>query len=221
MLVGHVRRREIGGGRLVPLAFAGLALLGCERNPSPIDGGPPSADSSGDAGVALGQAPVDPAEAARWAGRAAAVTIIRDTWGIPHVYGKTDADAVFGMIYAQAEDDFGRVENNYLTALGMLAQVEGEAAIWKDLRARLYVSPEALERLYSESPPWLRELMDGWADGLNFFLYTHAGHQAAATSALRAVDGVGVLRGQHRRRHRADRSRRARAVLRRCAAARA
>ena len=53
-------------------------------------------------------------DVARWAREARAVTITRDDWGIPHVRGKTDADAVFGMIYAQAEDDFNRVETNYL-----------------------------------------------------------------------------------------------------------
>ena len=61
---------------------------------------------------------------ARWAQQAERVTIVRDDRGIPHVYGRTDADAVFGMIYAQAEDDFNRVETNYLTALGRLAEAE-------------------------------------------------------------------------------------------------
>src|SRR5271157_5139475 len=72
-------------------------------------------------------------EAARWEQQAKAVTIVRDDWGIAHVYGKTDADAVFGMIYAQAEDDFNRVETNYLNAMGRLAEVEGESAIYRDL----------------------------------------------------------------------------------------
>jgi acyl-homoserine-lactone acylase len=65
-------------------------------------------------------------DAARWERRAQAVTITRDDWGIAHVRGHTDADAVFGMIYAQAEDDFNRVETNYLNAMGRLAEVEGE-----------------------------------------------------------------------------------------------
>ena len=83
------------------------------------------------------QAPT-PAEAARWEERAARVEIIRDRWGIAHVYGRTDADAVFGMEYAQAEDDFNRIEQNYLVQLGRLAEAEGESALWQDLRARLY-----------------------------------------------------------------------------------
>jgi acyl-homoserine-lactone acylase len=57
-------------------------------------------------------------DVARWEARARNVTIIRDDWGIAHVYGKTDADAVFGMEYAQAEDDFNRVETNYINAMG-------------------------------------------------------------------------------------------------------
>ena len=80
-------------------------------------------------------------ELARWEREARAVTIIRDDWGIAHVHGKTDADAVFGMIYAQAEDDFNRVETNYLNSMGRLAEAEGESAIWQDLRMKLFIDP--------------------------------------------------------------------------------
>src|SRR5690349_7369054 len=75
-------------------------------------------------------------EVAAWEQRAARVTITRDEWGIPHVRGTSDADAVFGMVYAQAEDDFNRIEVNYLNAMGRLAEAEGEQAIWSDLRMR-------------------------------------------------------------------------------------
>lgn len=101
------------------------------------------------------------------------VTITRDDWGIAHVRGKTDADAVFGAIYAQAEDDFPRVEANLLTALGRTAEADGEAAVWQDLRQRLWIDPVALQRDYAASPAWLRKLMDAWADGLNHYLATH------------------------------------------------
>lgn len=110
---------------------------------------------------------------ARWRAEAERVTITRDDWGIAHVRGRTDADAVFGMIYAQAEDDFNRIETNYLTALGRLAEAEGGKAIWQDLRAKLYMDPDDLRTRYSASPLWLRRLMDSWADGLNFYLATH------------------------------------------------
>ena len=113
------------------------------------------------------------ADTARWAREASAVTIVRDDWGIPHVRGQTDAGAVFGMIYAQAEDDFNRIETNYLNAMGRLAEAEGESAIWQDLRMKLFIDPDSMKAKYASSPPWLRRLMDAWADGLNYYLYTH------------------------------------------------
>jgi acyl-homoserine-lactone acylase len=114
-----------------------------------------------------------PPEIDRWRGEAQSVTIARDDWGIAHVHGKSDADAVFGMIYAQAEDDFPRIEANYLTALGRTAEAEGEKSIWQDLRARLYVSEDELKAHYAASPAWLKALMSAWADGLNYYLATH------------------------------------------------
>ncbi|THD52021.1 MAG: acylase [Phenylobacterium sp.] len=112
---------------------------------------------------------------ARLKAEAAQVTIVRDDWGIAHVRGRTDAQAVFGMIYAQAEDDFNRVEMNYLTSLGRTAEAQGQAAIWQDLRQKLFVDPVDLKAKYAASPAWLRALMDGWADGLNYYLATHPG----------------------------------------------
>src|SRR5208282_4071664 len=95
-------------------------------------------------------------EAERWHREAQRVEIVRDQWGIAHIYGKSDADTVFGTIYAQAEDDFRRVEHNYLTGLGLLAQAEGESKIYADLRQRLFVDPEELQKLYVGSPAWLK-----------------------------------------------------------------
>ncbi len=118
-------------------------------------------------------AATSPADLAREKAEAARVTIARDDWGIAHVHGPTDADAVFGMIYAQAEDDFPRIEANYLTAMGRTAEADGANAVWQDLRARLYYSPEKLQADYAQSPAWLKRLMNAWADGLNYFLATH------------------------------------------------
>ena len=112
-------------------------------------------------------------DTARWKREAQVVTVQRDDWGIAHVHGKTNADAVFGMAYTQAEDDFNRVEANYLTSLGRTAEAEGESAIWQDLRQRLFIDPVQLQGMYSRSPRWLKSLMDAWADGLNFYLATH------------------------------------------------
>jgi len=121
-----------------------------------------------------GAAPVAHAdESAGWRQQAARVTIVRDNWGIAHIHGKSDEDAVFGMIYAQAEDDFGRIERNYLSGLGWLAQAEGEGALFADLRQRLFIDADTLRRDYRASPAWLRRLMVAWADGLNFYLFTH------------------------------------------------
>jgi len=112
-------------------------------------------------------------DSTRWDKHRAAVTITRDDFGIPHIKGKTDADAVFGMIYAQAEDDFNRVETNFINAQGRLAETEGEAAIWRDLRMKLFIDPAELKAQFAASPAWLKALCQAWADALNYYLATH------------------------------------------------
>jgi acyl-homoserine-lactone acylase len=119
-----------------------------------------------------GGRPANP-DRTRWDRHAQAVTITRDDWGIAHVHGKTDAEAVFGLIYAQAEDDFHRVEMNYLNAMGRTAEALGEGEIYRDLRMRLVADPDSMRAQYGRSPEWLRGLMDAWADGLNYFVATH------------------------------------------------
>jgi acyl-homoserine-lactone acylase len=118
-------------------------------------------------------APAVSPEVAAWQQRAAGVTIVRDDWGIPHITAKTDADAIFGMLYTQAEDDFNRVETNFINAMGRLAEAEGEGEIYRDLRMKLFIDPEELKAQYQQAPEWLRKDMDAWADALNFFLATH------------------------------------------------
>ena len=115
----------------------------------------------------------DSPELSAWKTRAEGVTIVRDDWGVPHIYGKTDADVVFGLMYAQAEDDFNRVETNFINSQGRLAEAEGEAEIWRDLRMKLFIDPADMKAQYAKAEPWLKALMDGWADGLNFYLATH------------------------------------------------
>jgi acyl-homoserine-lactone acylase len=114
-----------------------------------------------------------PEDLSRWRTQAARVTITRDDWGIAHVKGRSDADAVFGAIYAQAEDDFPRIERNYLTALGRQAEADGEASIWADLRQRLWIDEGELKAAYARSPAAMQRLMAAWADGLNHYLATH------------------------------------------------
>jgi len=112
-------------------------------------------------------------DVAKWKAQADKVTIIRDDFGVPHIYGDTDADAVFGLLYAQCEDDFKRVERNYIWAIGRLAEVEGKDAIYSDLRARLFMTKKEAIENYNDSPEWLRKLCDAWADGINYYLHTH------------------------------------------------
>ncbi|NDV15144.1 acylase [Muricauda sp. TY007] len=112
-------------------------------------------------------------EVEKWEAQAENITIIRDDFGVPHIYGKTDADAVFGLLYAQCEDDFNRVEQNYIWATGRLAEVEGEDALYSDLRAKLFMTEEEAKANYEKSPEWLKELCDAFADGINYYLHTH------------------------------------------------
>ena len=112
-------------------------------------------------------------EISKWEAQAEGITIYRDDFGIPHVYGKTDADAVFGLLYAQCEDDFNRVEMNYITAIGRLAEVEGEDKIYNDLRAHLYMTKKEAIAMYESSPAWLKKLCQAFADGTNYYLHTH------------------------------------------------
>jgi acyl-homoserine-lactone acylase len=143
-------------------------LFGCT-----VLGAAPLSHAAADAPVLAAKGQYSAADVARWKKTAARVTIMRDKWGIPHIFGKTDADAVFGMLYAQAEDDFNRVELNYINAMGRLAEVEGEKEVWRDLRMKMYITPGELKARYARSPEWLKKLMNAFADGLNFYLYTH------------------------------------------------
>jgi acyl-homoserine lactone acylase PvdQ len=112
-------------------------------------------------------------ETQRWKTQAEKVSIIRDNWGIPHVYGKTDADAVFGLLYAQCEDDFRRVEMNYIEKLGRTAEVKGESELYNDLLIRMVIDTADAIKDYHAAPQWLKQLMNAYADGINFYLYTH------------------------------------------------
>lgn len=114
-----------------------------------------------------------PAEINRWKQQAERITIHRDQWGIPHVYGKTDADAVFGLLYAQCEDDFKRVELNYIEKLGRKSEVMGESELYNDLYIRLIIDSAEAVADYKKAPAWLKQLLQSWADGINYYLYTH------------------------------------------------
>lgn len=114
-----------------------------------------------------------PADIQRWEAQAKKITIIKDKWGIPHIYGKTDADAVFGLLYAQCEENFSRVERNYLEVLGRQAEADGERMLYTDLQMRLIVDSAAAIKDYNNSPVWFQQLLNAFADGINYYLYKH------------------------------------------------
>ncbi|MFN2458969.1 MAG: penicillin acylase family protein, partial [Chitinophagaceae bacterium] len=107
----------------------------------------------------------------RWQNQAQRVTIIEDDWGIPHIYGKTDADAVFGLMYVQCLQSFKNVELNHLEMMGRLSEVNGKSSLYEDLRMRLIYDTAAAIADYNRSPVWFKKLMDAYADGINFYLY--------------------------------------------------
>lgn len=117
--------------------------------------------------------PFSKTEISKWEQQAKKVTIIRDNWGIPHIYGKTDADAVFGLLYAQCEDDFKRVEMNYIEKLGRLSEVNGEKDLYNDLQIRMIIDSADAVKDYRNSPTWLQQLLNAYADGINYYLYKH------------------------------------------------
>ncbi|MFN5914361.1 MAG: penicillin acylase family protein, partial [Chitinophagaceae bacterium] len=108
---------------------------------------------------------------ARWQETAKRVEVLRDKWGIPHIYGKSDADCVFGLMYAQCEDDFQRVEMNYITMLGRSAEVNGEKDLYEDLLVRMVIDTTEAVNDFNRSPEWLKKLLTAFADGVNYYLY--------------------------------------------------
>lgn len=110
-------------------------------------------------------------EIKRWETQAKQVTVVRDSWGIPHIYGKTDADAVFGLLYVQCEENFSRVERNYLEVLGRQAEADGERMLYADLQMRLIADSADAIRDYERSPEWFKKLLNAFADGINYYLY--------------------------------------------------
>ncbi|MCO5945860.1 penicillin acylase family protein [Mucilaginibacter flavidus] len=112
-------------------------------------------------------------EIKRFKQQAAAVTIVRDNWGVPHIYGKTDANAVFGLMYTECEDNFKGIEQNYLYQLGRQTEVAGSKELYTDVQLQLIADTADAIKDYRAAAPWFRELMDAFADGVNYYLYTH------------------------------------------------
>lgn len=105
--------------------------------------------------------------------QAKAVTIIRDNWGVPHIYGKTDAAVVFGLMYTQCEDNFKGIERNYLYQLGRQTKADGNSKLYTDVQLQLIADSTEAIKDYKASAPWFKKLMDAFADGINYYLYKH------------------------------------------------
>ena len=101
------------------------------------------------------------------------VTIYRDTYGVPHVFGRTDASTVFGFAYAQAEDNFWRVEENFISALGRLSEIYGEGQLNDDRRNHALEIPRLAREEYQRLDPHMRAMCDGFAAGFNYYLDRH------------------------------------------------
>lgn len=105
--------------------------------------------------------------------RAQDVTIYRDQWGVPHIYGKTDADTAFGMGYAQAEDNFAQLELGFIIGIGRSAELLGEEALLSDWVVHSFENTEISKRDYENAEPAIKALLDGYAAGINYYLETH------------------------------------------------
>jgi acyl-homoserine-lactone acylase len=113
------------------------------------------------------------AEIGRYRQQAKAVTIIRDDYGVPHIYGNTDASVVFGLMYTQCEDNFKGIERNYLYQLGRQAEADGENRLFEDVQLQIIADSAEAIKDYNQSPPYFKKLMDAFADGINYYLYKH------------------------------------------------
>jgi acyl-homoserine-lactone acylase len=113
------------------------------------------------------------AEKSAWAKQAKAIEIIKDNWGVPHIYTKTDADAVFGMMYVQCEEHFSKVEDVIISRMGRESEVQGKASIYKDLWSRLYIDTIKAQQYYLKATPAQKKLCDAYAAGINYYMLTH------------------------------------------------
>src|ERR1700761_616410 len=113
------------------------------------------------------------ADVNRYKQEAKEVIIIRDNYGVPHIYGPTDASVVFGLMYSQCEDNFKGVEDNYLYQLGRQTEVTGESKLFTDVQLQMIADSADAIKDYNKSPLWFKKLMDAFADGINYYLYKH------------------------------------------------
>jgi len=101
---------------------------------------------------------------------ARSVTIYRDTYGVPHIYGPTDESVVFGFMYARAEDEFDTIERNYIGWLGRNAELNGEQGLANDILIKALEIEQAAKLEYEKSSSKILSLCDAFADGINYYL---------------------------------------------------
>lgn len=101
------------------------------------------------------------------------VRIRRDDWGVPHILGRTDADAAFGLAYAQSEDDFATLQDVVLATRGVLARDKGKGAAPTDYVVALLDVWPTVDRHYAELPTDLRKVMEAYADGVSLYAAKH------------------------------------------------
>src|SRR4030095_8728884 len=121
------------------------------------------------------------------------VRVLRDTWGVPHVFGKTDADAAYGLAWAHAEDDFETIQMRLLAARGALASVVGRDGAPNDFVVALLRVRETVDAKYStDLSPEVRAVCEAYAEGINRYA---ALHPAEAILSLYPVTGKDVVAG--------------------------
>ncbi len=128
------------------------------------------------------------AKAARYHAR-----IVRDTFGVPHIFGRTDADAAFGLGYAHSEDDFATIQEVALATRGTLAASEGVKAAPGDYLVHALKVWETIEARYDRDiPAEVKRVLDGYADGVNYYAALHPG---AVERGLLPLTGKDIAAG--------------------------
>ncbi len=119
--------------------------------------------------------------------------IIRDHYGVPHIYGDTDADVAFGVAVAHAEDDFTTLQDVIAMSRGRYAALAGEKGAGFDYAYHLIDARGVAEREYPKLPADTRALFEAYAAGLNQFARENSGEVKMGN--LFPVDGVDVAAG--------------------------
>jgi penicillin amidase len=128
---------------------------------------------------------------------ARSVTIVRDRYGVPHIYGPNDAAVVFGHAYAQAEDHFEQLEYNVLYALGRSAELRGQPDFWDNLLARAFELPKLAQAEYARATPQMRAIYDAYAAGLNYYVATRRPENLRAIPKFEPWHTLAMLRARY------------------------